>query len=592
MRLSGKQTKRAVSILLCLVLLVSAVAFALSVNAQEADIADTGADTYYLWGENSNSPNFNASSPTGTFTYDSSKGYYYYDLTGSSGDYCFVVSTIGNSASYAVKTPAVQTVQNAGSYYLSAGNYHGFNCMHLWNPSGDAIRIYFTSTSAGLNAVKAGSDEATTAPTSAPATQAPTQKPTSGGGTNPTSAPATQAPTSGGGTDKRYVYCENEAGWSSVYAYLWNSNSDNNAVWPGVKMTNIGGNVWRYEVPKTFQKIIFNIGSNQTQTTDMNYPGDGYIYNNKTGSWEIYDTSPLQVSVFATDLASPQYNGVAIKLSAEAEGQGTVYYKFSVEGNGNTVVLSDFSTANTAKWTPMSPGTYTLKYEFKDAAGNTNSRTKAYKIEDGLSSVSPYIKTVTPDGGEIKKSTQVNMSISAGGGITGTNLLFYKVTVKNASGDIVNVPYYTLNSTYKFTPASTGEYNVTVSVQGSDNKTVERTYTFDCVTSLTPTEPIATEPQAPTQAPTQASTQKPTQAPTQAPTSGDSSILYGDCDDDGDVTSIDVTYIQRYNVDIPLPTPINLVNADVDGDEEVTIIDATLIQRWLVGIIDKFPVES
>ena len=125
MRATGKQTKRAVSLILCLALLISMLAFALTVRAEEVnDLTDTGADTYYLWGENSNSPNFNGTTPTGTFTYDSSKGYYYYDLSGSSGDYCFVVSKISNSANSAVKTPAVQKIASAGSYYLSSGNAH------------------------------------------------------------------------------------------------------------------------------------------------------------------------------------------------------------------------------------------------------------------------------------------------------------------------------------------------------------------------------------------------------------------------------------------------------------------------------------
>ncbi|MBQ9680501.1 MAG: starch-binding protein [Ruminococcus sp.] len=589
MRLSGKQTKRAVSLLLCLALLISMTAFALSVRAEEVDdLADTGADTYYLWGENSNSPDFNASTPTGTFTYDSSKGYYYYDLTGSSGDYCFVVSTIGNSANYAVKSPAVQSVASSGSYYLSAGNYHGYNCMHLWNPSGDAIRIYFTSASAGLNAVKAGSEVATQAPTAtqAPATQASTQKPTSAGGTTPTTA---QNPTqSQQDTGKTYVYCENEAGWSAVYAYMWNSESDKNASWPGVKMTNIGGNIWRYEYTKSYAKIIFNVGSNQTQTSDLTFPGKDYIFNNKTNSWEVYDTSPLQVSSFTTDLEAPQYNGVGIILSAAAEGQGTVYYKFSVTGSTGTQTLSDYSTKNSVQWIPQTAGTYTLTYDFKDAAGNTNQRTKTYVIEDGLTSVAPYIKTVSPAPGEIENNKTVSVNVTAGGGITGTNLLFYKFTVKDSSGNTVNTPYYTLSGNYSFKPSSLGAYSLTVDVQGSDNKTVERTYNYTSVGALSPTETPETQPPTTYAAPTDPP--KPTEAA--KPTDPVIAVLYGDADDDGDVTILDATYVQRYEANVALPTPLNERNADVDGDDEVSIIDATLIQRFNAGVINKFPAES
>ena len=130
---------------------------------------------------------------------------------------------------------------------------------------------------------------------------------------------------------------------------------------------------------------------------------------------------------------------------------------------------------------------------------------------------------------------------------------------------------------------------MTVSVQGSDNRVDERSYSYNCVTSLSPTETPATE--SPTQpatqaAPTQPATQAaPTQPATQAPPVQG---LKGDADDDGEVSIIDVTYIQRYDLSLPLPTPINLYNADVDNDDEVSILDATLVQRYNAGIIDKF----
>ena len=51
---------------------------------------------------------------------------------------------------------------------------------------------------------------------------------------------------------------------------------------------------------------------------------------------------------------------------------------------------------------------------------------------------------------------------------------------------------------------------------------------------------------------------------------------------------MDVTWIQRYELGIPLYTPINLVNADVDRDDEVDVIDATWVQRFIAGVIDSF----
>ena len=104
--------------------------------------------------------------------------------------------------------------------WLDSTSYHTLQAGNLAFLShhpflSDTIRISFTSETAGLTAVKAGSDNPTQAPTTAPGPTTPS--PTQGGGTNPTTAPQ---PTQSGGSDgKTYVYCENEAGWSSVTAY-------------------------------------------------------------------------------------------------------------------------------------------------------------------------------------------------------------------------------------------------------------------------------------------------------------------------------------------------------------------------------------
>ena len=90
----------------------------------------------------------------------------------------------------------------------------------------------------------------------------------------------------------------------------------------------------------------------------------------------------------------------------------------------------------------------------------------------------------------------------------------------------------------------------------------------------TPTE--ATEP--PTNPP---ATEPPATQPTQ-PTEGAEKLL-GDVDEDGEVTILDATAIQRKLADLPNKS-YNEALADCDGDNDIAILDATAIQRFLAGL--------
>ena len=57
----------------------------------------------------------------------------------------------------------------------------------------------------------------------------------------------------------------------------------------------------------------------------------------------------------------------------------------------------------------------------------------------------------------------------------------------------------------------------------------------------------------------------------------------GDVDLNGDVESIDVTYIQRYSIWMPTPITNNYEAGDIDADGYITIMDATMTQQWLAN---------
>ena len=402
-----------------------------------------------------------------------------------------------------------------------------------------------------------------------------------------TPTPTTPTPTTPSGDN--VVYFKNTDNWSVVKCYMWNSDSDKNAAWSGEEMTNLGDGVWMYTAKKKYAKCIFNNGNDQTDDLTANY---GQIYDRSTKQWSPYDVNDLRITSFTADPASDVYTGSEVTLAAEAASKSSsnVFYKFSVtNASGGSSVVSDFSTAKSVSWTPTAAGSYTVTLDVKDDAGNDNSRTLSLTVAPDTGVTNPVIKKVTPANlNLIKMGSTATVSVTAGGGQTGTNLLFYKYVVTDPNG-VPNVPYYTLNNTYQFKPSMKGNYTVDVFVQASDNSTISKTYTYTSTDGNipTPTEPV-TQPQPTTQKPTTttpvpttvpATTSAPT--PTVAPTTSPSGYRFGDANRDGDVNIMDVTYIQKHCAEYADARTIDLSLADINRDGIMTVSDATALQYIL-----------
>ena len=118
----------------------------------------------------------------------------------------------------------------------------------------------------------------------------------------PTSAPGSAAT----------VYLRNTAGWDECYVYVWTYGGTNNDKWPGEEMVLVdeenGVYSFTYDTSVGYYKIIFN-DNNGTQTGDLDLMGDGYIYDNGTGTWEEFtDITPTPTATpepTATDTPTP-----------------------------------------------------------------------------------------------------------------------------------------------------------------------------------------------------------------------------------------------------------------------------------------------
>lgn len=88
------------------------------------------------------------------------------------------------------------------------------------------------------------------------------------------------------------VYFQAPEGWKSAYCYAWKSGGgqgNENGAWPGVGMEKVSGGVYRYTFTDGYSKMVFSDnGDNQTQTSDLDFPGDGMMYVYDTKEWTRY----------------------------------------------------------------------------------------------------------------------------------------------------------------------------------------------------------------------------------------------------------------------------------------------------------------
>lgn len=106
----------------------------------------------------------------------------------------------------------------------------------------------------------------------------------------------------------------------------------------------------------------------------------------------------LSVESFTTDMPSGQKINTSIKLTAVGtEGKTPYQYKFSYQLNGTDTTLQDFGSVNTATFTPTVAGDYTLIVEVKDAAGNTETKSKAMHITDGTTAEAAFLSFIGKD---------------------------------------------------------------------------------------------------------------------------------------------------------------------------------------------------
>ena len=89
------------------------------------------------------------------------------------------------------------------------------------------------------------------------------------------------------GTTPSVIYFKDSESHSQVYAFVWSSSSGVfGKAWPGIAMTDLGGGLWKCEIPDGVENVIFNDGSGW-QTADLVIPTDGKNLYDVDSGWSV-----------------------------------------------------------------------------------------------------------------------------------------------------------------------------------------------------------------------------------------------------------------------------------------------------------------
>ena len=317
----------------------------------------------------------------------------------------------------------------------------------------------------------------------------------------------------------RYYFVNNKD-WSSVYAYAWNSSSDKNAAWPGVKLDKVGTDestgkdiyCVKFDSKGQYKNLIFNIGSNSKQTVDISLEEYGYNSFNISGSKD----SKYTVSNFQLNNVEDKRYVLLYNVSGEHSWTDMDKY-MTLDKNGKFKTVYDASTSNsfsfciydkvTGKYYALSQGadfafennkTYSVSLEKRSDKGSAVTfsglgQNKHLNIEfdadtqtvtilcDGIEEQPqlPLANNSTLSVDEVKPGSQVNLTGAATGGTAPYKFAYYykkpgsstwtKILTENDSA-------YVDSTSAAFTLTDAGIYSVRINVKDSAGTIISKDF--------------------------------------------------------------------------------------------------------------------
>lgn len=213
------------------------------------------------------------------------------------------------------------------------------------------------------------------------------------------------------------IYYDNSVtSWANVNIHYWSSPSTS---WPGVAMTKVEGNIWKYTFPRDpsgLKGFLFCDGlksGDNGQTGDVSgAPANGHLYKGAGGpkgkvtDEGVYEAGPVKPVVKA-DPASGKRFAETLKVTLTVEPATAIHYTL----DGTT---PDASSTTYSQPIELTETTTITTYVANEAGSNvqtfTYTRAEAPQPQPGNSLNTDYYK-VNPDG-KVGSNRTVNMTFS------------------------------------------------------------------------------------------------------------------------------------------------------------------------------------
>ena len=182
-------------------------------------------------------------------------------------------------------------------------------------------------------------------------------------------------------------------------------------------------------------------------------------------------SSNLSISSFRASKASPQYAGTQVTLTVQANGKGTLQYKYYGYLNEKFTEIKDWSENNSVTISPSTAGNYDLWVAVKDSKGTIVRKNMNFTFIKPLS-----ISSITTD----KKSPQytgisLKLTTQATGGIGTLQYKYYRYL----NGAYAQIKDWSTSNSITIAPSTAGTYDLWVAVKDESGKIVRKNMSFE-----------------------------------------------------------------------------------------------------------------